>query len=270
MKKNDLYSISQFAKHTGIARGTLIFYDDIGLFKPFARESNKYRYYSPTQLMTAKVLNALRDFGVPLKRIIELNEQRTPEITLELLKEKQEEAEEAVRRAQSVCRVISTFRKLIEHGRTVDEKIISIQESDEIPLTLGIVNDFQGSPYYFNAFLESRREFKERGIDLNYPIGGYFNDMDTFLASPSRPSRFFSLDPAGGDKKKAGRYLIGYTIGSYGQVNDLPERLAAYAKEHRLAFEGPVYNTYLLDEMSVMDHNNYLLEVDAGLATEMK
>jgi len=87
--------------------------------------------------------------------------------------------------------------------------------------------------------------------------------MKSFMGAPSQPMRFFSLDPKGNDKKEAGLYLTGYTRGYYGQTNDLPERMEAFAKKNGLIFTGPVYNTYLFDDISVVEPEEYLLQASA-------
>ena len=85
------------------------------------------------------------------------------------------------------------------------------------------------------------------------------------MKAPSQPSRFFSLDPKGHECKPAGLYLVGYTRGYYGETNDLSEKMKAYADEHELEFNGPVYNLYLFDEISISDPQNYLLQVSASV-----
>jgi hypothetical protein len=120
----------------------------------------------------------------------------------------------------------------------------------------------------------SLRVYDNRGIfspatpelNLSYPIGGCFDSMEGFLAAPSRPARFFSHDPQGNETISAGLYLTGYTRGYYGQTNDLPRRMAAYAVRNGLTFAGPVYNTYLLDELSMTDTEQYLLRVSASVS----
>ena len=69
----------------------------------------------------------------------------------------------------------------------------------------------------------------------------------------------------GADKKAAGLYLVGYTRGYYGETNDLPARMRDFAKKNGLIFNGPVYNIYLFDEMSVADPKQYLLQVSASV-----
>ncbi|GHV43894.1 hypothetical protein FACS189490_14130 [Clostridia bacterium] len=90
--------------------------------------------------------------------------------------------------------------------------------------------------------------------------------MEAFLSDTSRPTRFFSRDPIGNEAISEGLYLTGYTRGYFGQTNGLPQRMADYAEKNGLTFIGPVYNTYLLDELSVKDHKQYLLQVSVSVS----
>jgi hypothetical protein len=90
--------------------------------------------------------------------------------------------------------------------------------------------------------------------------------MDLFLRDSSLPTRFFSYDPNGKDRIEGGLYLTGYTRGYYGQTNGLPGRMADYADQNGLMFNGPVYNTYLFDELSVAAPDQYLLQVSASVS----
>ncbi len=102
-------------------------------------------------------------------------------------------------------------------------------------------------------------------IDLSYKIGGYFDSMKLFIETPARPTRFYSLDPNGHEVIEKRLYLVGYTRGDYGQTNDLPRRMKAYADKNGLMFGGPVYNLYLFDELAIEDSGQYLLQVAAAL-----
>jgi hypothetical protein len=42
--------------------------------------------------------------------------------------------------------------------------------------------------------------------------------------------------------------------------------MAAFAKKNGLIFTGAVYNTYLFDEISITDPNQYLLQVSASVS----
>jgi effector-binding domain-containing protein len=86
------------------------------------------------------------------------------------------------------------------------------------------------------------------------------------LRTPSRPTRFFSLDPHGRDRRNAGQYLVAYNRGYYGEFGDLPQRLLAHARTNGLSFCGPLYIVYLLDEISMTDHNDYLSQIVVGVS----
>jgi effector-binding domain-containing protein len=78
--------------------------------------------------------------------------------------------------------------------------------------------------------------------------------------------RFFSHDPNGDETIAGGLYLTGYTRGYYGRTNGLPGRMVEYADRKGLIFTGSVYNTYLLDELSMADPEQYLLQVSASVS----
>lgn len=66
IQQSELYSIGQFSKLSNITIKTLRYYDTEGIFKPaHVDESNSYRYYTPTQLEHARLLQQLRFMHVP-------------------------------------------------------------------------------------------------------------------------------------------------------------------------------------------------------------
>jgi DNA-binding transcriptional MerR regulator len=261
MKENQLLSISKFSSFTGINRSTLIYYDDIGLFSPMSRGENNYRYYSPKQIITVNFINVLRDMGVPVKEIRELVRNRTPDNIGDLMIRQDQEIKKKIRWLRESQKIIRTLRRLLNIGIVADEDAITVCEMEELPIIIGQENDFGDGHAFYEGFIAFCRWAKARKLNLNYPIGGYFDDMQVFLKLPSRPNRFFFVNPDGDEHRPAGRYLTGYTRGYYGQTNDLPERMDAYARAHSLTTEGPVYNIYLLDEISVSDPDYYLLQV---------
>jgi DNA-binding transcriptional MerR regulator len=260
IRDDQLLSISKFSELTGICRSTLIYYDEIGLFKPISRGENNYRYYSHRQIITVNLINVLRDLDIPVKVIKALAYDRTPEKIHKLLTEQEKQLKVKVRWLRDAQKIIRTLRKLLDFGMDADEAVITVRKMEKLPLILGPENDFGESASFYNGFLRFCGKAKTKGFNLSYPIGGYFADMDSFLNEPSRPNRFFFVNPDGKEARGPGLYLTGYTRGYYGQTNDLPQRMDAYIRKHDLTPEGPVYNIYLFDEISVTDPNQYLLQ----------
>ncbi|MGN0662692.1 MAG: MerR family transcriptional regulator [Faecalibacterium sp.] len=73
------YHAAEFARLAGIPKKTLLYYDEIGLFRPARVEPNGYRVYSWYQLDRLALIAALRDLGVPLRQIREYLTHSDPE-----------------------------------------------------------------------------------------------------------------------------------------------------------------------------------------------
>ena len=265
----DFLSIKEFAGFIGMTTSALRHYDNKSVFTPAKHGiefENKYRYYSPTQITTVKMLRVLTEIGVPLKEIKELADNRTPEKLIKLLSRNKDKVADEIRFLQDVLSVIGAFIDLLNEGMSATETEISVSEMPEKRLILGGENDFTGTTEFFGEFVRFCNSPLDPKLNMSYPIGGYWSSMTAFLDEPSRPMRFFSLDPKGHERRTAGLYLNGYTRGYYGQTNDLPERMAAFSKKNGLIFTGAVYNTYLFDEISISDPERYLLQVSASVS----
>ena len=77
-KKNSLLTIGQFAAMHGINKKTLMWYDEIGLFKPAAINSeNGYRFYSYHQSPILETILLLRELDVAIPEIQEFLKKRS-------------------------------------------------------------------------------------------------------------------------------------------------------------------------------------------------
>ena len=260
MKDRDYLSISEFSELTGIKQSTLRHYDEIKLFQPYMRGENGYRYYSALQTVTVNCISVMHSLKIPLKKISAFRKQRTPEQILDLLQQHEFELNRQLLRLQQAYSVIHTYSGLIQEGLLADEHSVSRRHMPEAYIELGQLNDFSSGSFYdsFSRFIKQMDDMK---IASAYPAGGFYNDMNAFSSEPGQPDRFFFIVPTGRDKKQAGEYLVGYTRGYYGNLGHLPQRLQAYAFEHGLSFNGPVYEIYLHDELSIADHEKYLIQV---------
>ena len=264
----DFLSIKEFAELVGMTAEALRHYDRKKVFQPakYGTEfKNKYRRYDPTQITAIKMILVLTEIGVHLDTIRELANDRTPEKLMKLFSKHQRIVADELHFLQGVFSVISIFLELLTDGMSATEEEIFVSEMSEKRIILGDDNDFSGSVRFYREFIRFCNGLHEPALNLAFPVGGYFESMGEFLDNPSQPTKFFSLNPKGNEKKAAGLYLSGYTRGYYGNTNDLPQRMAAFAKKNGLVFTGPVYNLYLLDEMSIVDPEQYLLQVSASV-----
>ena len=264
---NDFLSIQEFSKISGIEASTLRYWDEIGLFSPLMRNpENNYRYYSTVQLLALNFVTTLSELEIPLKTIAELREERTPDNLLDLL-EKQEKAMDmqmrALRRRYSI---IHARRELINIGAKIDESEISVCSKDEMPMYLWPRNEYQEDDTFIEPLAGYVNWTTDNHINLGFPVGGYYDDMESFANAPGRPNHFISIDPVGTHCQKAGEYLVGYIRGYYGELGDLPERMIAHAKEHSLYITGPVYIVYLFDEFCTREPSQYLAQASIAVS----
>jgi DNA-binding transcriptional MerR regulator len=268
MKQEDYLPIGEFARIVGISPDSLRAYDKEGIFSPAARgngSGNGYRYYSPTQITTVKMIRVLARLEVPHRTMRELAESRTPEKMIRLLRRQKEELAGEIRFRREAHSLISMLVDFMTEGLLADESEMFVRECPERQIVLGEPSEHKDGEGFYGAFAQFCAARHRPELNLSYPIGGYFDSMERFLGAPSRPSRFFSNDPAGKETIAGGLYLTGYTRGYYGQTNGLPQRMAAYADRNGLTFDGPVYNAYLHDELCVKDQDQYLLQVIASV-----
>lgn len=265
---DDYLKINEFAHATGIHASTLRYYDDHDIFKPEKRGKDKndtYRYYSSRQITEAKMIKDLREIGVKVEEIGELGKDRSPELMIKLLTSQDIDLTCEIHYLQDIQSVVRMRRSMMVEGISANENEISICEMPEVKLVLGEPTLFAENESFFNEYLKFRKKPRNPKINPSYPSGGYYDSIDTFTAHPSQADRFFSLDPDGYERKERGMYLVGYTRGYYGALNDLPERMVEYAKQHKITFDGPVYNICLLDELCIPDTNQYLMQVSASI-----
>ena len=282
----DFLTIKEFSKLSGIAQTTLRYWDDIGLFSPARRNpENNYRYYTVEQIISVNFITVLSQMNIPLKTISELEQNRTPETILELIKQQERKLDMEMRRLRELYSIMHTRSELIEYGarltqgfNVVDgERVlseispergewvntdkISILNRDEKRLILGPRNSWEKDETFYRNFTNFCRLALELRINLNFPIGAYHDDFESFMNSPGQPDRFFSIDPTGNRIREAGKYVIGFSRGYYGMLGDVAERLSGYIEEKSVKVQGPVYTIYLLDEVSTADPEQYLAQI---------
>jgi DNA-binding transcriptional MerR regulator len=276
-------TIKEFAALSKIDPSTLRYWDELGLFSPAFRDNdNNYRYYSPSQIIAVNFITIMSNIGVSLKTIKELTKDRNPEGTVRLIEQQERAIDRKIYKlleAQSLSRARS---ELIRYGmmakegfavvdgvvvskdtpgaEMVDESKMTILDYDEATHTLGPHIETGGEENFYRTFVEFCNHADNARVNLNFPIGGCYDDMQTFVENPVVPSRYCSLDPTGGHVRPAGKYLVGYHRGYYGDFGDFPKRFAKHIEENNIKVTGPVYTIYLFDETCINNQDDYLVQ----------
>jgi len=281
-------SINEFSKFSDIEKSTLRYWDEIGLFSPVKRDpENNYRYYSPDQLIMVNFIKVLSSLNVPLKTIGDAQGIRNPEKIIRLIDQQEKKLDMEMQRLRECYSIIHTRKELINYGikvmdgyravdgvrmdsnvrdgELVDLNKVAVLYREDSPFILGPRNHFKENESFHIPFMNFCKHADELRINLSFPVGGYHENIESFLNKPSEPDNFISMDPTGNRKREAGYYLIAFNLGYYGKFGDLPKRLMAYAEENNLKLKGPVFTIYLHDEICLTDPSRYLVQICVGV-----
>jgi len=262
-----LMTIKDFSEMSGIEQSTLRYWDSLGLFPAQRNPDTGYRYYSPDQIITVNFVKVLSNLNVSLKEMAELADSRSPEVILGLIERQKSGLDQELRRIQDACATIDVFQSTIQQAMSVpDFGAVYLQSMEDMRISIGPRNQFDKDRLFYPSYLNYCSCASKNHINLNTPIGGYWESMDQFLEEPSLPTAFFSVDPHGGSERPSGKYLVGYAQGFYGQEGDASQRIAAYAGENGIHLGGPVYALYLIDEICEKDPSKYVAQICAGVA----
>ena len=267
----DFLSIREFSKLSGITITTLRFWDDIGLFSPHKRNpENNYRYYTPDQIISVNFIKVLSDLKVPLKTIGDADKIRNPTSIVNLIKLQEMNLQKDMDELRTRYSIMFARREMILYGMSVNESEVTVMQREEFGYILGPRNDFDDGGGFYGPFTRFCQAAGEYRMNLSSPIGGYHENMESFLDKPGKPDYFFSIDLTGNRKRPAGDYLIGFARGYYGELDDVAERMKVYAKDNALTLSGPVYTTYLHDEICIKNPSQYLAQICVAVSRQKK
>ena len=281
----EYFTVHEFAKLSGVEASKLRFYDDIGLFMPIKRDpENNYRYYAMEQLLTLNFITVLSDLQLPLKTIAELRKERNPVEILRLLDRQEKKMAKELSELRHRYSIIHARRELINYGAVlvngfkavngiridageepenavdVDETVVTILYRDNKEYVLWPRNEYNEGDTFIEPLAFFVNKVEEQRVNLDFPVGGYWDNMDSFCKGPGKPDHFISIDPAGTSVRKEGYYLVGFSRGYYGEMGDLPERMVEFASKNSLNISGPVLVMYLHDEVCIRDTTQYLAQ----------
>jgi DNA-binding transcriptional MerR regulator len=262
-KRKELLSISEIAKISRLSRSTLIYYDRLGLLSPVKRGNNKYRYYSYSQITSINLIVTMQELGMPLKDIADLVQHRTPESVMELFSAQSGSIDLEIERRARSRKLLLTLKTIIEDAMGVDEEKIEERWIGAESILLGPQISYSRGKTVEQATYEFYKhcEKLDKDMDMNYPVWGVYSEERIKKRDWRGPDRFYFRMPDAPDQRPEGLYLIGYARGNYGQTDGLYKRMMSYIEENNLEISGPTYETYPLNEISILDSANYLIRI---------
>ena len=131
-KERKLLTIGQFAALHGINKKTLMWYDQIGLFRPAAvNPVNGYRCYDYHQSAVLETILLLRELDVSIQEIQDFMKDRSAEHLKCLLEEKIAGLDRQLRHLQAVRKTLCGHHQNMVTLLTMDLSEICIVEKEE-------------------------------------------------------------------------------------------------------------------------------------------
>ncbi|MGL4338684.1 MAG: MerR family transcriptional regulator [Turicibacter sp.] len=117
-----LYKIQEVAYLHNISKKTLIYYDQIGLFKPqFVDETNNYRYYARKEFPILKQIIYLKKIGFSLDEIRLLLANRTHESIISALTCQKQEIETEISELQQINESIDYMLQFYQKTKYIED-----------------------------------------------------------------------------------------------------------------------------------------------------
>ena len=203
--------------------------------------------------------------GISLKDIIKYKNSRDPNKLLSIIEEQQKVIDMQLHDLRYRYSVMHTRQALIRYGMSVDELAISVTERTDTAINIWTRNKYKEGETVFDALVALIAQVN-RQLYFSYPVGAYFDNMETFTKEPMLPNHFFALDPIGAKTWKKGEYLTAFCRGLFGNFGDLSERIGKYVKQNSLTLSGPVYIIGLHDELCTDDPSQHLMQISVAVS----
>lgn len=265
MDKNYL-TTGEFAKLCHTSKDTLFHYCDIGLFTPAKIQENGYRYYHVLQYDTFLTIRRLHLIGMPLNRIREYMQARTPEKMVELFSEQESLLNQQIERLQRIKTLLHTQKVGMEQALLhpageffvlwQDSRLLlcsnQIQEVDDYVMTEEI-----------GALIASV------GNQIQPNTLGMVCDLEEAIRSETCPCRFYicaeELKSQQCITMPAGKYFCTYHRGGYETLWETYRELQSQAEQQGLALGASVYAETVIGDWAVTSSEEYVIRVFAPI-----
>ncbi len=267
-----LLTIGQFAKLHGINKKTLMWYDEIRLFRPAViNPENGYRYYSYHQSPVLETILLLRELDVSIEEIQSFMENRSAASLKLLLDEKIEDLDQRLLHLQALRKTVAGYQQGMAALLTMDLSKISIIEKEERCLATVDVNKNTSFEQEVELITAQTAKYQlGRLHDASYGSmlsvsslkEGRFDDYcKLFIEIPFLAQKDdFHIQPAG-------TYLRAFHKGSWDGIPKRYQEILEYAEKHRIVLSGFSYEKGI-NEMVIDRIEDYIVQIEIPILRE--
>lgn len=264
-------TISEMAKYAGISRRTLIYYDQIDLFKPAKIGDNGYRYYGIDQYFELDVILLLKNLDVALEDIHIFLKNRNVDYVLSGFIRQKQKVDEQIATLNTIRHSLDSYIERYSTLKDFDLESITYSyreaESFVISETIEHFDDIDSVQIYgrFYSSVESSDLFS--GYPIGFLVDGSAFYEENFHAAPYRAlvkipaDRLQIYDEQGVVQRPAGYYVSGFMKDEIHHINTFNNRFRNYLKENDLELNGDIWELLWQDEATSEHPEDQVFEV---------
>ncbi|WP_321384955.1 MerR family transcriptional regulator [uncultured Enterococcus sp.] len=264
-------SISEIAEYAGVSRRTLIYYDQIDLFKPKKIGENGYRYYSFDQYGEIDAILILKALNMPLDEIRSFLKRRNPDYTQKELLKQREKVTAKIQELEQIRAALDGYMNRYEKLAEVDFETLSFEYREEEYFVVSELIEPSDDSSTFQIYSRFYSLIQSRDIFSGYPIGflvdGRVLDEGHIHLSPYRalvriPKERLNLYAENQlITRPSGYYVSGFVRDEIHQLTDFSTRFKNYLKEHELVIDGDIWELMWQDEIATANREQQIFEV---------
>ncbi|MBV7389397.1 MULTISPECIES: MerR family transcriptional regulator [Enterococcus] len=264
-------SISEMGKYAGISRRTLIYYDQIDLFKPIKIGENGYRYYGIDQYFELDVILLLKNIGMPLEEIHTFLKNRNVDYAVQEFYRQRSKVDQQITALKDIRTSLDSYINRYETLKNFDLESITYSyreaESFVISDTIDSVGGMDSVEIYgrFYSSVDSKDLFS--GYPIGFLVDGAAFYEENFHAAPYRAlvrisdERLPLYQAQKIVKRPAGYYVSGFMKDEIHNINIFNNRFRNYLKEHNLVLDGDIWELLWQDEATSEHSEDQIFEV---------
>lgn len=261
----DYYKIGEISKIYGIGRDSLMYYEEIGILKPF-RDSNGYRMYNISDIWKLNLIKELRSLNFPMKKIKKYLDDRSIESTNKILNEEIEVINKKILELEShkrnIIKRLNSIKKVTNEAVLNKIELIHINKRKALKLNGDIKRD-EDVDFLIQKL---QKEYEDRfNILGNNNIGAVFSldaiEKDIFNEFKAI---FCFLD----DEEEIynivvdeGYYLTLTYSGCYTNNNKYMKDMFNFIKEKDYKIKGDPIEIYKIDIHETGDVDEFITEI---------
>lgn len=266
LDKNKYFSTGEFARLCMVNKQTLFYYDKIGVFSPEIVLANGYRYYSYQQYEDFEVIYTLKEMGTPLDEIKQLMENRSPELLISLLEEKQEQLSANIQKLRRQRRQLGSVLDSMRLAMSVDLESLGIEYRESELIVIGEPSFAQSDKDDIQKLYSHFKYCEEKGLDDGYPIcvsvpRRYLIESGDFTQYLYYSKIDYSRDDPAERTTPAGEYAVCYHCGHYNSVNTSYERLFEFIHSSGYVIAGDSYEQRISGPLAEKEIDKHITQI---------